>query len=159
MSSAKQITTRPLSRRTFKDAGPEPTGSRRKVAPRRRPGSCLPLRATPLCANEEIKCSATATDLSFLRHSHFSSVRLRGRYDCRRPRADPRDRRRNQTDRAKTLRRINRCPNFAACDYQRKKTRKFLPVRVYGASRRVFARLQEFCEQPQRRRALVDTSS
>jgi len=61
-------------RRTFEDAGLGLTGSRRKVAPRRRPGSCLLLRATPLCANEEIRCSATATGLSFLRHSDLIAL-------------------------------------------------------------------------------------
>src|ERR1700722_6524436 len=74
MSSASQIGSRPPLRRMFEDAGPGLSGSRRKVAPRRRPGSCLLLRATPLCANEEITCSATATGLSFLRHSDLIAL-------------------------------------------------------------------------------------
>jgi hypothetical protein len=51
----------------FAGAGPEPTGFRHRVAPRRRPGFFPQLRAMRRCVSVAIRCSATATDLSFPR--------------------------------------------------------------------------------------------
>ena len=64
MFSARRTASRRHSGRTSEGAGPEPTGSRSRVAPRHGAGSCHPPSVTPRCANEETRCSATATDRS-----------------------------------------------------------------------------------------------
>jgi 2-polyprenyl-6-methoxyphenol hydroxylase-like FAD-dependent oxidoreductase len=50
---------------------PRAEWSKSRVATRHRLGPCLPQRATPRCANEEIRCFATGTGRSYLRPRHF----------------------------------------------------------------------------------------
>ncbi len=59
------------SRRTSEGEDLELTGSRDRVAPRRRPGSCRLQSVTLRYASEERSCSATVIDHSFRRRSRL----------------------------------------------------------------------------------------
>jgi hypothetical protein len=71
IASAGRTASRAHSRRTSEGEGLEPTGSRSRVEPRPRPGSCRLPSVTPCYASEETKCFATAIDRSFRRRSRF----------------------------------------------------------------------------------------
>jgi hypothetical protein len=59
------------SRRTSEGEGLEPTGSRSKVGPRRRPGSYHRRSVTLRYASGEIRCFVTVIDRLFRRRSRF----------------------------------------------------------------------------------------